>query len=311
MKFLIKNVATIFLTSVLLFGVYFTTDNKVKAEILSPAIADIYLKPTQETEKKIKIKNDSMNSKSYILEVSRINPENKSILLDQIEFIKIKDTDKSFSLNPSEEIEITYQVIAPAEVPNGTYFSMITMYNELDSKNVGVRTAIGSIVAIHITDSTSTISDILKGQLKSDIKILSTGDLINPVKLQLTLQNNSNYTVKPYQTLFYIDSKKSEGIKNAYKSDTESLTLYPGKSITKEVVISLWNIRNLTKSYTFVYETSFIDEVITVEQEVKLINKDVIQNILFITGGIVAVFILILIPFKSYQLFKLKEQKKF
>lgn len=312
LKFLIIT-SSLFLT----FSLFIINPTRIKAETLSPAIQDLYLSPNQTAEKTIKIKNDTMNIKSYSVKTSRINPENKTILTDQIELLAIPSKYQKFTLNPSEEFEIPYTINVPQEIPSGTYFSLISIETDNTSNNIAVRSAIGSIIAVHITNPDLSLSDILHSKIETKFEVINHGDLINPVKLKLTIQNNSNFTVKPSFSINYNSTKKEDSTKNVANSNLESITIYPGKAYVKEIEIPLWKINNLLNEFKFI-SVIIINEVKFENQiQLNLINQDSIINIMLIVGGVIGLFILLLLPFKIFDVIKkrrdafVNSQKKF
>jgi uncharacterized protein YaaQ len=300
------QLSVIMLSVCTLFNIHSTP---IHADNISPAIININAQRNNTYTGQIDYTNTSDTVNTYKVEVAKINPENNSI--DYNEDVYTSVSIKEFTLEQNENISIKYIIEIPELLSAGSYFDVVNIIKKSSATNsINVNTGLGTIIAIHVEDDADSISKSIQDKTVSTVKLVNTGDLLNPITITWTFQNNSNYVLKPKLNVLYKeDSNKSQPISFS-NSESDNFTSYPGKAVTKEVKIPLWKITTFYKKYNIYFETSINQEVKNNSLSVKLIDDSSMRIVLATFGVILFLFVVVGLPLKIKQN-RLKRQGTF
>lgn len=204
---------------------------------IEPAFATISLAPT-DISKSATVSVINNNSYSVLLNTSihevdvnsGILAPTKAIDTAQDSTVKLDKTD--FQLAPGESMPISVTVSnTPSLAPGGTYRAMVIRQVSKPGANVGMQSAISA--SIFITKQQGAVRSLDLNNIKIKQSLWQ-----EPSSVLMSFKNTGNTHVVPRGVVAVTSADKSVFYKKGVINQ-ESITIFPGKNITTETVLTI------------------------------------------------------------------------
>lgn len=218
---------------------------------LKPGVLDVNIPSGTSEKRTITIENLDNYKKELSLEASTYDPRTEEILTTK-SFITLSST--KISIDPEEKVDIEYTIEIPKETPSGTYFNTITAEQVNVDGTIGgsleIRMGLGSIIAIHVADDTTSVDKIFKENSSTQISIIKRGfPYLSNVVAEFSYTNNSDFVFRP-QGEIRITDERGQQVASRVEINPQKKPLYKGQTITQRIEAPVWDIFNMTKGKT-------------------------------------------------------------
>ncbi len=256
---------------------------------LSPGIDDVIVQPNSSTERKVRVENRDGYDKEFAITTATYDPQTEQILTTE-PFIVLSEERSEIAANSEKEIGYTIQI--PKETPLGTYFNIITAEQISQGQingSLDIRMGLGTIVAIHVVDSESTIEQIFKENSSTQLTVTNKGfPYFASLKAEFTYTNNSNFVFRPQGEIRITDEKGLQ-VAERVEINPDRKAIYKGQSITTEIESPIWNIFNARDAKTV---SSRVYNGLGGEYIQNQVSVD-IKSTTYIAAGVIALLTLI------------------
>lgn len=265
---------------------------------LKPGIKEYELSPGEVRLGEILFKSNEKSTTKITATVETYDPKTEEII-NKKPFLALNA--KEYSVKGGSEIPITYVISVPKDTPIGSYFNIITISEKTDSKNhsensVGVKKAVGAIIAMHIIESQKSIEALFFDQGETSLKIASVGlPGLSETEIEYSYTNNSNFVFKPEGEIRVVDQQGKQ-VAQRFEINPGKKAIYPGDAYSEKFSIEKTHLSQILQSKDIIARTysGYGNEYITDKVTLSLKNSAIL------TGLLLAVILLVIL----YALFK-------
>jgi hypothetical protein len=288
-----KNILTaLIILSILLLSPVITLADGYS---IKPGIKEYTLSPGQIRLGEILFRSNEKKDTRIAVTVETYDPKTESIL-NKKPFVSV-GTGK-YTVKAGKEVSIEYALSIPEDTPVGSYFNIVTVTEDRkgssEENTVGVKKAVGSIVAMHVIDSDKSIEAIFFDQGATSLKVTNKGfPFLSATRFEYSYENKSNFVFRPEGEIRIIDQQGKQ-VSQRFEINPEKGAVYPGDRYTESFEVDQWDVNNVFQTKDIIAKTysGYGDNSITDKVTLNLRNS---IYALGTTGAVLVVFLLILI----------------
>lgn len=216
----------------------------VNASSISPAIRRVKLPQGQRQYATVAFKNTEDMDMEVMVTPYSYNPKTDEISTDSKKFFLKADTD-TFQVKANSSVNIRYEIIPIANMPNGTYFNILALTPLIENQDIQINHSISQLVILDIVSADDEVKGITTTQYLTNITVVNRGiPFLTPLKLKYTITNNSNYVLTPQGRIDIFNESNKYKPTYVYINAQEQ-HLYPNEVLEDDIQVSNWHISDL------------------------------------------------------------------
>jgi hypothetical protein len=214
------------------------------ASSVSPGIKRVALPQGQRKQESVVYYNNEDTELNIAVKPYAYDPITDEISEDSKDIFLKADTD-IFQVKANESITIKYEIIPISNIPNGTYFNILTLTPVIENDNLQITQSISQLVILDIIDSNQQVEGITTTQFLTNITVLKRGiPFLSPLVLRYTITNDSNYVLTPQGRIDLFNERNDYKPTYVYINKQED-HLYPNEVLQNDIEITTWHISDL------------------------------------------------------------------
>jgi hypothetical protein len=262
---------------------------------IKPGIKEYTLSPGQIRLGEILFRSNEKKDTRIAVTVETYDPKTESIL-NKKPFVSV-GTGK-YTVKAGKEISIEYALSIPEDTPVGSYFNIVTVTEDRkgssEENTVGVKKAVGSIIAMHVIDSDKSIEAIFFDQGATSLKVTNKGfPFLSATRFEYSYENKSNFVFRPEGEIRIIDQQGKQ-VSQRFEINPDKGAVYPGDIYTESFEVDQWDMNNVFQTKDIIAKTysGYGDNSITDKVTLNLRNS---IYALGATGAVLVISLLVLI----------------
>lgn len=234
--------AKILITLLLLYT--FLGISPILASSIEPGISRISLSQGERKYNSVIFNNTEDQDLEVTITPYAYNPKTDELSEDK-KYIFIKSDTDSIKVKANQTYEIKYEVFPIQNLSDGTYFNILSITPKIKNENVSINSSIAQLVILDVVSAQDQVKGIVTTQYSTNIEIVNKGiPFITPLKLKISITNNSNYVLTPQGRIDIFNEKNTYKPIYTYLNE-EKEEIYPGETFEEDVEIKGWYITDL------------------------------------------------------------------
>ena len=230
------------LTAIVLLTVGLGHPKMASAHTIHPAVEEYIVGFGQTMDDKVVFTNTGQSEVKLTVSAGSYDHKKQTIDTEGKVFVTPKLFEVTVPVGQSADIPFTIDI--PKDITAGSYFNMLVMEEEIKSAinapSVGIKAAYGVVIVMHVAADRDALMREFVNNTSVALRVVQKGfPYIQPLKVEYTFTNNSNYVFVPSGEIRIFRDNKSQPI--IFTFNSEGTKVFPGEQMKKTVISRSWN----------------------------------------------------------------------